>query len=415
MRRLRPLPRAWVHRASLMTRVLVTWFIGIGYWTAASAQELTITDVEQRARTVSLAEGLLTERQQASVSEADLDLRYDSGQLQYGHEQIFGDDIVGYVQGSLLYEQPFDLVSWRADARRATRLRSDALFAQQAGQTRDTITAARFAFYQMLYIQSCIISLESWHSRVVQALERASSLQSQGELAPLDVMRLRQQSALVSTRLAHEESALALAASELAHVLRLDSQPTIMGTLLPETLQYADTHDTPEILGLNASLQALDAERAANRSPFLRHWVVAGGFRFSQVANSFGQGVVLSLSVPLDTRNNQRLVHQRIEALAHLQSREVQRARQVQSAAIARATAQYQHALQTLQDLLIHRDTSLPELTDRARDAGEITLTEWLDIHENEAEIQLGLLAMEYECRRSAIALAHLSFQGEIE
>lgn len=394
--------------------VAAFFFMFVGPLSAA-AQALTIEDVEERAQTVSLVEGLLEERQLALESDAALERRFAPGQVQYGHEQVFGDDIVGYVQGSLLYEQPFDLVAWRADARQATHLRSEALSAQQAAQVRDTRTAARFAFYENLHIQSRIEALERWQSRLVQALERATLLQTRGEIAPLDVMRLQQQAALVSTRLAHEESALASAASELAEVLRLDSQPTVTGTLLPEPLQQSDSQDTPEIVELNALLQALDAERAANRSPFLRQWVIAGGFRFSQVANSFGQGVVVSLTVPLDTRNTQRLVHQRIDALAELQSREVQRVRQVQSAAIARATAQYQHALQTLQSLSINHDASLLELTERAMAAGEITLTEWLDIHENEAEIQLGLLAIEYECRRSAIALAHLSFQGEIE
>jgi hypothetical protein len=123
----------------------------------------------------------------------------------------------------------------------------------------------------------------------------------------------------------------------------------------------------------------------------------------------------VSLTVPLDTRHTQRLVHQRIEALAELQSREVQRARQVQSTAVIRATAQYEHAIQTLQGISMNRDPSLLALADRARDAGEITLTEWLDIHANEAEIQLGLLAIEYECRRSSIELAHLNFHGDIE
>jgi outer membrane protein TolC len=402
-------------KTPIVARTMAIFLCAIFGAASAFGQELTIEDVEQRAQTISIVEGLLSERQLALESDAALDLRFAPGQLQYGHEQVFGDDIVGYLQGTVVYEQPFDLVSWRPDARRATSLRSSALRAGQSAVLRDTTTAARSAFYQALYIQLRIAVLESWESRLLQALERATVLQTRGEIAPLDVMRLQQQATLVDTRLALEGASLTAAEFELAEVLRLESLPMVTGTLLPDPVESGVLRDTPEVIGLTASLEALDAERAANRSPYLREWVLAGGFRFSQVANSFGQGVVLSLTVPLDTRNSQRLVHQRIEAISELQSREVERARQIQSAAVMRAAARYQRAMETLLSLRDAQDSALPDVADSARDAGEITLTEWLDIQENEAEIQLGLLALQYESRRSAIELAHLNFQGEIE
>ncbi|MBU6160966.1 MAG: TolC family protein [Myxococcales bacterium] len=407
--------RLSARKTPTIARIIAYFFLVSVLPTSVSAQELSIEEVEERARAVSVVQGMLETRQAALVADSALGLRFEPAQLQYGHEQIFGDDTVGYLQGSILYEQPFDLVSWRDDARQATAHRSRVLGAQQSSDIRNTTTRARYAFYQTLYAQFRIQVLVAWQSRLTQALDRATSLQSQGEIAPLDVMRLRQQAALVTTRLALEQSDLSSAASELADVLRLDSLPTASGVLRPDQVVHFDIADTPEIVGLHASLQALDAERSAYRSPFLRQWVVAGGYRFSQVANSFGQGVLLSLTVPLDTRSNQRLAYERIDALAELQTREVDRARQIQAAAVLRATGRYQRAVSALQSLALDRDTALLEVADRARDAGEITLTEWLDLHENEAEIQLGLLAVEHECRRSAIELAHLSFQGEIE
>lgn len=408
-------PGVVLRKTPIIARIIIALSIAGGVASHAWAQDLTIAEVEERARAVSLVHGMLNERQAALAADAAVDLQFTPAQLQYSHEQIFGDDVVGYVQGSLLYEQPFDLVSWRDDARQAAAWRARMLGAAQSVDVRNTITRARFAFYEVLYVQLRIEALQAWHARLLQALDRAAALQTQGEIAPLDVLRLQQQAELVTTRMAVETAELGAATSELADILRLDSLHTVSGVLPPEQGQPTAMADTPEIVSLNASLQALDAERDTNRSPFLRQWVVAGGYRFSQVANSFGQGVVLSLTVPLDTRNNQRLALQRIEALSELQSRELERAHQMQSAAILRATARFQRAAEALQRVSSNRDLSLLAIADSARDAGEMTLTEWLDVHENEAEIQLGRLAVEHEYRRAAIELAHLNFQGEIE
>lgn len=370
--------------------------------------EVGVEDVVRAAllrteRTVHLDAQIGVERAQM-----DEDTMLPLPTLALDHEQTFGGASERGAETSVLVEQGFDPSRWRAAYRQALPHRISALRAQNDAVLLDTATAVRAAFFQVLHREARVRVLDGWIARLLVGLEGMRVREASGDVSAFEIQRLIRAVELASARRATEASALAEAWAALEQWTTWESRPRLVGDLQPPPPAQLpnETQLLPDIARLEHLALGLDAERDAWGSPFWRGWSAGVGYRFADIGQRVGHGVLLTLTVPLAYRDIDAPRQDRLNA--QLQAVQTELAIRTYRAARERDAAQQRLdavlvALGALPDATL--DSELVRLAQLAFDAGEATLPELLDAVESELELQLTRLDLQWEARRAAIAL----------
>lgn len=346
---------------------------------------------------------------QISTARAALDERVVLPTPSFGltHEQVVGDLNVGYLELSATVEQRFDWSGWREALRSALPHQTSALEAERAQWALDASSAVRSAFFQVRYHEARCGALSAWIERLGRGLEGLRAREARGDVSVYHRRRVEREIELAQARYAAARSELAEAWAGLERWISWDQRPQLVGDLRPAPpSDQAAPSGRPELARLRHLGLALDAEAEAWGAPLWRDWTVGAGYRYAEVGESTGHGVLLSLSLPITLWNTdeprvRRLRSQRLAVRSELTLRAARASREVEAA--RQRLVESLSALDALSPP--EEDAALSRLAQVAFDAGEASLTELLDAFESETNLQLARLDLLWAARRAAIEL----------
>jgi cobalt-zinc-cadmium efflux system outer membrane protein len=377
-------------------------------WRAAAQEEgaWTADEAVRRALANPEVQGILDGRIRSARAEVEARTVFPTPTLGASHEQVLGDEQVGYLESTILVEQQFDLSSWRSRLRETVPHRERALRAESDEWRLDVATSVRGAFFEVRYREERLRTIDAWIDRLGQGAAAIRARQERGDAAPYDVRRVEREIETARAQRAREEALLAEAWASLGSWSPWSSPPTLTGTLTPDAPDPASETTLPALARLQHLDLALSAEAEAWGGPFWRGWTVGAGYRFAQVGPESGHGFVVSLSVPLAFWNNDLPEIERLRAEQARVGSELRLGRTLAERAEAAARQRLERALAALSQLApAERDAELTRLAEAAYAAGEATLTELLDAYDSEAELALARVDLQWEARRAAIEL----------
>lgn len=352
-------------------------------------------------------------RLQTARAQVDAEIVAPTPSLGLAHEQVFGGVDVAYLEFSAMLQQELDLSGRRGRLREARSHREQAAQAESDAARLEVISAVTAAFYEVRHRQERLTVIEAWCSRLEAGLEAMEARQARGDTSAYDTLRIERELEIARASRAVEVAALEEAWGRLETWTAWEERPALEGTLVPDPMPAEGLARWPELERLGAMELALDAEVQAWDGAFWRAWTLGAGYRYAEVNDQTGHGVLLSLSIPLTLWNPDapRADHARgekslIGADLQLAQTRLQRARQ----ASLRRLAQTREALDAMRDP--ERDAELTRLAEVAFAAGETTLVELLDTYESEAELALGRLDLQWEVRRASIEFDRLRGAG---
>lgn len=327
------------------------------------------------------------------------------------HEQVFGDTQVGYLETSAMVEQRFDLSAWRGALREALPHQEEALRAELAQRQLEVATSAREAFFRVRHHDERLAALDAWIAHLERGLEGLRAREARGDASAYQTRRIARELELAQARRITEALTRAEAWAELQRWTAWQPSQRLVGELAPaQPVDEAANAGPlrPELARLQSTQRALDAELGAWGSPIWRGWSVGAGYRYAEVGQSVGHGLLITLSVPLalwntDAPRQDRLRSQQVEVRHELTLRQGLITREVSAARERHAAAL--RALDALPDPA--QDAELSRMAQAAFDADEASLVELLDAFESDTDLQLARLDVQWEARRAAIALDH--------
>lgn len=335
-------------------------------------------------------------------------------QLLYGN--VPGDLNVGVLEIGATVEQRFDVSGWRDELRASLPHRQAALKAHTKSWRLETTLSVKRAFYEVRHQQERLRIIERWIRHLEVGLASMRAREKSGDTSTYQSKRIAYE--LESARMKHTmvSASLNKAWGGLQRWLPLTSRPTLAGPLRPTRPPNTGTAQAthPELERLTHLERALQTQAQAWGAPYLRDWSIAAGYRFVQVGPSTGHGVLVSLSVPLGLWNTDT---PKLEALSAQQAK-LRADRRLRQAFAQReldaSRARLDAALEALEGVSnTSGDPSLAGLAKAAFEAGELSLTELLDVYSSQAERDLERLALEREARDAAIELERYSPRGE--
>lgn len=323
-------------------------------------------------------------------------------------EQVLGDDAVRVTEATLGFETTFDLDNWRGDLRAASEERRLAARAGAGSVGLELATVVRRAFFAVRRAEERAGALDDWIARLEHGVADTAAREARGDVSRFELRRVERELATARAERALAEDELAEAWAELERWAPAQSRPRLVGDLMPETAQV-DRQRLPELRRLEHLSAALTAEAGSWGAPWARDWTFGAGYRLVDTAASTGHGFVLSLSMPLATRNNSEAQVTNLLAERDRVARELdlRQARLVAAeAAAARRLADARAASESVGE--VDFDDELIALAEAAYGAGEATLTELLDAYESQVQLALVRVELQWAARRAAIQLNHL-------
>lgn len=221
------------------------------------------------------------------------------------------------------------------------------------------------------------------------------------------------------------ESARAEAASTGAQLRAwLDDEATLPPDALTSLLSSQPVHravgDTPQVQGLEAQGRANELEARAARRRAVPDIAVFGGYRAVAAGSELGQGISLSLEVPITLFDHGQGEARRASSAAELARASARRLRTRQQAVVRASQAS-----------LALLEASLPEVQAASRDAasvrqkalqlyaaGEVSISELLDAYRVAEEAQLAELALTEHVALTRLQLMRASgtmFDAELD
>ncbi len=368
-----------------------------GAWSEVDAVERALSNPDRAA--------VLASRLREAQAETAIDTVIATPTLGLSFEQVVGAVDVASSEFSATVEQPLDLSGWRGHVRDALPHREAALRAEAEAQNLEIAAQVREAFFEVLFRQRRLEVLDGWIARLREGVEAASAREARGDTSLYAVRRVERALDTAHAQRASEQARLAEAWSALGRWVPWTSRPSIEGDLAPEAPTQRGGLALPGLARLEALGLELSAQERALGSPSLRGWAVGAGYRFVD-AGEAGHGFIVTLSAPLalwdtDAPKIERLRAHRAELSAELNLLRTQEERA--------ADAAQERLTQTIEALAKlpgqERGAELTRLAQIAYAAGEATLTELLEAHEGEAELELSRLDLQWESRRAAIEL----------
>lgn len=333
--------------------------------------------------------------------------------LAFGVDAALGQTSASGTELSWMLEQAVDVSRWRRDYRTAARHADEAIEAEDAAWRLEIATAVRAAFYTAQRAQRRLDALGAWVAALDQACTGVRARVASGDEAPIVLRRLEQALALAQLE---QQAAIALAA-ETAATLHVwtgwQTDAPLEGALEPARGTATAPGARPELQQLEQAALAIEIERLALAPSFGQGWTVGVGYRLADTGPRAQHLVLGTLSLPLAFRDTNAPQRARLDAQAEAVRAERTRRAATYDREAEAAHRRYTVALGTLErgKQLAAAEPLAPGMLD-AFHAGEAELTEVLDAFEQDRDIALTLIDLQWEARRAAIALDHALGHG---
>lgn len=357
-------------------------------------------------------EGAIT----AEEGRADAARAYPNPELSYAREQTFGN--AGTAENYLVAAQTIDIARRRHRRGQAGDLRARAI-RQDGETTRLSIAAtARQRFYEALYRQKRVATLERWVAHVGEALDIVTRREKRGDAAAYDRKRLEREQTVTNGRLATERAQLAAARARLSAMLGAASKTgDATGTLLPDAdppdaeALTASSLKRPDFAALDLLARASDLDRTAAARwwlPDLRFELGWKGVDLGAAGRTDGFVAGASLAFPLWDRS------EGLDRIAQGEARAARGRRALLASEVVGEIAGAREEAISLRRAAIdfRRKTASGDLVHMATvgyEAGEVSVLELLDAYRGAAEDETTSLEMELSARRSRIELDRLT------
>jgi cobalt-zinc-cadmium efflux system outer membrane protein len=326
--------------------------------------------------------------------------------LALDHEQVFGGQPVAYFQTTAMVRQEFDFTPWRRHLRETVPHREAALRAETDQWRLEVATAVRLAFYQVRYHEERIAAFDAWIAQLERGVVVIGKRSERGDASGYDVRRIERELEIAIARRAQEEAYLAEAWAALQAWTPFDAQPSLTGALTPNDTMKDEVATLPRVVELENRELVLASELDAWGRPFGRGWAIGAAYRVAQQGGSYGQGFMVSLSVPLTFWNNDRPRVERLRAERASVESELSLTRTLAEQAEHGARERLQETLDALGELPgPERDGEVSQLAETAFGAGEASLLELLDAYGSETDLRLARIDLQWAARRAAIDL----------
>ena len=343
---------------------------------------------------------------------------YSNPELSYIREQTFGP--LGTAEDSLAIAQTIDLANQRGLRGEAGEERARA--ARLEGEAARLAIAAdvRVRFYDVVYRRDRALVLESWASRIAEALEIVRRRERSGDAATYELRRLERERAVAAGRSEVEQAALEGAQARLlARLGRSGAAGAIQGSLLPDseppelaTLRAA-SRSRPDLRALALKVAAAARERNAAERGWIPRLTLQGGWKgvdFGEQGRADGFIAGASLALPLWDRaagveraaeGEAQAAHARRALLEAELEVELEGAR-VEAVRLLRTAIDFQ-------DRTAAASGELVRIVSAGYAGGELGLLELLDAYRGAADDAVIALDMALAARRARIELDRMT------
>lgn len=412
------MPRTPIFKSPIMARTLIVSGLSLLVMaTSASAQERGLSAEQAVALALSSPHfDAVAQAKQAQLKAAlNAQLVRPVPQLSLTHEQVFGDANVAQLQLTAQAQYQLDLSDWRAKTAQALPHEQRAVAAQQQQWRLEVERQVLYAFYKVRYHQARGALVATRLAYVEGALALMAARAQGGDVATLEVKRLEREVAVVKAAQTTERAAELEAWATLEAWIGASSSSTALsGELAPPAPDLQPSKPTsPALKALEHTASAQTLKAQAYGQPFWRGWEVGGGYRIAQMGASLGHGFVLSLAAPLPLWNIDAARQDELMAQAQQAQAEVRLGQDLAQRAELAAIARYKALAQTLAQLpSAQEDDALTKLGERAFSAGELSLVELLDLYQSQAELSLARVELQWGLRQAALDLQYRRGQG---
>jgi outer membrane protein, heavy metal efflux system len=395
--------------------------------TSRAAAEEPTSSALREAEAVSRA---LARAPLAEVLDAQIDIQdghrqvvsaYPNPEIAYMREQTFG--VAGTSEDYVSLSQTIDLGNRRGLRGEAAAASAGAVRQEAEGQRHELLAEARRRFYQVLYGQERVTSLEGWVERIDEALLIVSRREARGDAATYDRRRLEREHAVANGRLETERATLEGSRARLWAMVGHAGSALVKGALLPEgdppelpMLQGA-ARTRPERVALDRRLDAASRERQASARWWLPDLRLEAGWKGVDLGEQGGRtdGFLLgaSLALPLwDQSSGQarvaegeaRLARARRDLLDAELEAELSGAR-AQAVQLRRAAAEFRQRTEAASGDLVR-------IAAAGYGGGELGLLELLDAYRGAAEDALMAVDLALGARKARIELDRMTGGG---
>lgn len=343
---------------------------------------------------------------------------YPNPEISYAREQTFG--AAGTIEDYLSLSQTIDLGNRRGLRADAVEASADAVREEAEATRRELAAEAQRRFYQVLYEQERVKSLEGWTARIDEALLVISRREASGEAPTYDRRRLEREQAVANARLETGRASLEGARARLAAMLGpMTLVSVVKGSLLPEsdppdvsTLQQS-ARSRPELAALEHRLDAASRDRRAAERWWLPDLRLEAGWKGVDLGSQGRtDGFILSgsLAVPLwDQSSGQAQVAEGEARLARAR-RDLLRAEIESELSGARAeVVQLRRAAAEFRQRSEAASSDLIRIAAAGYGGGELGLLELLDAYRGAADDALMALELALAARKSRIELDRMT------
>lgn len=332
-------------------------------------------------------------------------------------EYVFGSSQVAYQQVTASVSQQVDLSSWRTRMQQTLASRHAVLETTHHMREFEIAMAVRMAFYQAIYRRERVRLMSVWIAQLEQAISHLAARVGEGDVSRYELVRLER--GLVHAHAQSTQEVLLYDESLGQLAMWVPDLPVkdIEGTLTPP-LPIEDTPgaSTPlPVQRLDELDQALRKEYEAWGTPFLRGWMLGGGYRFARVAGDPGHGFMISVEVPLVVRDIDQPQQDLLEAQRAKIGAERTLLQRQHEAQQQEARRRLEAALEGLEDLEGSSSSHLDvlALATASYQAEEISVSDLLATYQTETELELLRVDMAWEARRADLDLRRALGQGD--
>lgn len=392
----------------LMVTCLLAWPL------AASAAE-PMTEAQAIALALSRPELERAQEAQLKVTRAQLEdqLKRPLPTLGLTHEQVLGDDRVASLTLSLVAQQQLDLSRWR-ERRRESQPDREAALKSGAQQRRVEITrAVRLAFYEAAHHQRRLEILDEELTALKRGVDVLSARVARDDASRYELLRLEREQTLLNAQRELWQLKQQEALGQLKQWTGGGSQPNAVKAtlrpLMPVKPSQASEPSAPNIRQLDHMADALAKDRRVWGQPGLRGWTVGAGYRLASMGPVYGHGFILSLSAPLPlwSVDQARISELDAQRALIIQERSILSAQR--QANLEDAYGRCERALKALERLELEDKAGqeLERMATKAYEAGESSMSEWLEVRRRELGLRLTAHELAWEARRAAIELEY--------
>jgi len=316
--------------------------------------------------------------------------------------------------------QTFDVSGRRALRGEAASVRTDAVVSEMDVRRLEIATEIRRAFYELLFRQARLRTVEEWIERFDAVDAVVQKLEAAGEVSGYDRRRTARERAAARARAAVERAAYERAGARLAGLVGAaafyDGRGVtgVLGPSEPPPIDqlFAAIKRRPDLVALERRAAAADLEgRAADRG-WIPDVTLGVGPKRVEDGPLRESGVLFSVSVPLPIFDRQQFRRQRAAGQA-------QAARGEYGLALQRAEGELRGAWQQSRGLASAgtafrgeanaQSAELVRIAQAAYRAGETGILELLDAYRAALDAEFTALELELSARRARIELDQLT------